>query len=163
MSEASSSSYTLRRDAAARQLASRARRRVQGATTATATVTATAPGSNLTSHREIVAAFLAAARAGNFDSLLTLLDPQVVLRTDPEAVKVGAANEILGARDVAETFSGRARLAQPVLVLGAAGAVWAPDGKPRIVFGFSIVQGDIVAIEILADPLLLEQIDLSVV
>jgi len=127
------------------------------------TATATAPRSDLASHREIVAAFLVAARAGNFDSLLTLLDPQVVLRADPEAVKAGAANEVLGAQAVAETFSGRPRFDQPVVVLGAAGAVWAPDGKPRVVFGFSIVQGEIVAIEILADPLLLEQIDLSVV
>src|SRR5213082_897901 len=103
---------------AARQLASRARRRVQGA--------ATVPDADLTRSREVVDAFLAASRGGDFDSLLTLLDPDVVLRADHAAVHMGSSREVCGAPAVAKQFSGRARAAQPALVNGAAGLVWAP-------------------------------------
>ena len=115
---------------AARQLASRARRRVQGA--------ATVPDADLTRQREVVDAFLAASRGGDFDALLAVLDPDVVLRADRAAVQAGASREVRGAAAVAKTFSGRARFAQPALVNGAVGAVWAPGGRPRVVFGFTI-------------------------
>jgi len=138
----------------ARQLASRARRRVQGA--------ATVPDSNLTRQREIVDAFLAASRSGDFDALLALLDPDVVLRADGETVQMGASKEVRGAPAVAGTFSGHARSAQPALVNGAAGAVWAPGGQPRVAFGFTITRGKIVEIHLVADPERLRQLDLTV-
>src|SRR5437667_8798227 len=127
-----------------RQLASRTRRRVHGA--------GTGPDADLTRRREIVDAFLAASRGGDLNALLALLDPDVVLRADPAAVRAGASSELRGAAAVAETFSGRARAARPALVNGAAGAVWAPGGRPRVVFGFTITRGKIVEIELLADP-----------
>jgi RNA polymerase sigma-70 factor (ECF subfamily) len=138
---------------AARQLASRARRRVRGA----------APdSSDPTRQRAIVAAFLAAARGGNFDALLALLDPDVVLRADRAAVAAGAPEEIRGAPVVAGTFSGRAQVAQPALVDGAAGAVWTQGGRPRVVFRFTITAGKIVAIAIVADPASLSRLDVTV-
>ena len=140
---------------AARQLASRARRRVQGATADAE--------ADLTRQREIVDAFLAASRGGDFDALLALLDPDVVLRTDDTVVSTGAAREVRGAKAVAETFSGRARAAQPALVNGAAGAAWAPGGQPRVVFGFTIRRGKIGAIEMIADPERLRGIELEIV
>jgi hypothetical protein len=140
--------------AAARQLASRARRRVQAA--------ATVPDADLARKREAVNAFLAASRGGDFDALPALLDPDVVLRADLAAVRAGASKEVGSAATVADTFSGRARAAQPSLVNGTAGAVWAPDGRPRVVFGFTITRGKIVAIDVLADPERLRQLDLAV-
>jgi RNA polymerase sigma factor (sigma-70 family) len=140
-----------RSPAAARQLASRARRRVQGVTP---------PDGDRTRQREVVDAFLAASRSGDFDALLALLDPDVVLRADSAAVQSGAEPEVVGAAAVAGTFSGRARFAQPALVDGAAGAVWAPGGKPRVVFGFTIAHGKVVAIELLADSNRLGELDL---
>ena len=139
---------------AARQLASRARRRVRGA--------ATDPVADRPRQREVVDAFLAASRHGNFDALLALLDPDVVLRADHAAVRAGASSEVRGAAAVAGTFSGRARFAQPALVNGAVGAVWAPGGRPRVVFGFTITRGKIVEIELLADPERLRRLDLTV-
>jgi len=139
---------------AARQLASRARRRVRGA--------ATVPDADLTRQREVVDAFLAASRNGDFDALLALLDLDVVLRADHAAVHAGASREVRGAPAVARQFSGRARFAQPALVNGAVGAVWAPRGRPRVVFGFTITRGKIVAIDILADPKRLRHLDLAV-
>jgi RNA polymerase sigma factor (sigma-70 family) len=133
--------------------ASRARRRVQGA--------ATVPDADLTRQRVVVDAFLAASRGGDFDALLAVLDPDVVLRADRAAVQAGASSEVRGAAAVAKTFSGRARAAQPALVNGAAGAVWAPGGRPRVVFGFTIMRGKIVEIDILADPERLRQLDLA--
>jgi len=144
-----------RSPAAARQLASRARRRVQG--------TATAPDADLTAQRAVVDAFLAAARGGDFGALLAVLDPDVVLRADRAAADAGAPGEVRGAPAVADTFSGRARAARPALVNGAAaGAVWAPGGRPRVVFGFTVRRGKIVEIDILADPARLRQLDLAV-
>jgi RNA polymerase sigma factor (sigma-70 family) len=139
---------------AARQLASRARRRVQGADSV--------PDADLTRRREVVDAFLAASRNGDFGALLALLDPDVVLRADRAAVRAGASTEIRGAAAVADTFSGRARFAQPALVNGAAGAVWAPGGRPRVVFGFTITRGKIVEIDLLADPERLRQLELAI-
>jgi RNA polymerase sigma-70 factor (ECF subfamily) len=138
---------------AARQLASRARRRVHGATV---------PDADLTRQRTVVDAFLAASRDGDFDALLALLDPDVVLRADNAAVQAGASKEVYGARAVAATFAGRARAARPALVNGVAGAVWAPGGRPRIVFDFTMSDGKIVAIELLADPERLRRLDLAV-
>ena len=139
---------------AARQLASRARRRVRGA----------APGkdADLTRQREVVDAFLAASRAGDFDALLAVLDPDVVLRADGATVLAGVSNEVRGATDVANTFSGRARGAQPALVNGAMGLVWAPGGQPRVVFSFTITRGKIVEIDLVADPERLHQFDLTI-
>jgi RNA polymerase sigma factor (sigma-70 family) len=136
---------------AAKKLASRARHRVQG--------TAPAAGSDRNRQREIVDAFLAAARGGDFAGLLALLDPDAVLRADPAAVAIGAASEVRGAQQVAETFSGRARAARLALVDGAAGAVWSAGGKPRVVFSFMINDGRIAGIELLADPARLSEFD----
>jgi RNA polymerase sigma factor (sigma-70 family) len=139
---------------ASRQLASRARRRVQG--------TAAVPQTDRTRQREVVDAFLAAARGGNFDALLALLDPDVVLRADRVAVQMGSTSEVRGAVAVAKTFSGRAQVAQPALLDGVVGAVWAAGGRPRVVFGFTIVRGKIVEINLLADPERLGQMDLTI-
>jgi RNA polymerase sigma-70 factor (ECF subfamily) len=142
-----------RSPAAARQLASRARRRVQGSG---------APAhADRARQREIVAAFLAASRNGQFDALLALLDPQAVLRADTASVRMGATAEVLGAAAIAETFSGRARAAQPALIDGVPGAVWAVNGQPRVVFAFIITDARIVAIEMLSDPATLGELDLE--
>lgn len=148
---------------AARQLASRARRRVRGQEQEAAMVPTidAAPEPDLTERRRVVDAFLAASRGGNFGALLALLDPDVVLRADRTAVTAGASSEVRGAPAVAETFSGRARFAQPALVNGTMGAVWAPGGQPRVVFGFTITAGKIYEIEIIADPERLQAIDLT--
>ena len=143
-----------RTPAAARQLASRARRRVQGAD-------AVRDGDR-TRRRKVVDAFLAASREGDFEALLALLDPDVVLRADLTVVRSGAAAEVRGAAAVAGTFSGRARAAQPALVNGVPGAVWAPGGQPRVVFDFTISGGKIVKIEMLGDPERLDQLDLAI-
>ncbi len=140
-----------RSPAAARQLASRARRRVQGATV---------PDADRTRQREVVDAFLAAARGGDLDALVALLDPDVMVRADTTAVRMGASTEVRGAPAVAETFSGRARAAQPALVNGVAGLVWAQRGVPQVVFGFTITGGKVVEIEMVADPERLEALDL---
>ena len=139
---------------AARQLASRARRRVQGA--------ATLPDPDLTRQRQVVDAFLAASRGGDLEALLAVLDPDVVLRADPVAVRIGASREVRGAAAVAGTFSGRARFAQPALVNGSVGAIWAPGGRPRVVFAFTITGQKIVAIDLVADPERLRQLDLTI-
>src|SRR5918996_5423068 len=100
---------------AARQLASRARRRIQGA--------GPVPSVDLARRRRIVDAFLAASRKGDFAALLSVLDPEVVARADPAVIQMGAAQEIRGAPAVADTFAGRARAAQPALINGAPGLV----------------------------------------
>jgi RNA polymerase sigma factor (sigma-70 family) len=142
---------------AARQLASRARRRVQA--------TATVPDADLTRQRAVVDAFLAAARDGDFDALLAVLDPDVVVRADRGAVPSGASREARGAPAVAEqalSYSWLARFAQPALVNGAAGVIVARGGRPFSVMGFTIRGGRIVEIDILADPERLRQLDLAV-
>jgi RNA polymerase sigma factor (sigma-70 family) len=141
-----------RSPAAAKMLASRARRRVQGA--------APAPDQDLTRQREIVGAFLAASRGGDFAALVAMLDPDVVLRADPAVVAVGAVAEVRGATAVAGTFSGRARAAKLALVNGAGGAVWASGGRPRVVFGFTIAGGQIAGIDMIGDPDELGQLEL---
>ena len=132
-----------RSPAATRQLASRARRRVQEARTQ--------PG-EISRRREVVAAFLAASREGDFDALLTMLDPDIVLRADNAAAQMGADAEAIGARAVAGVFSGRAKALRPALIDGAPGAVWTLRGETRVVFAFTITGGTITAIEQIADP-----------
>ncbi|MCW3047841.1 MAG: polymerase, sigma-24 subunit, subfamily [Solirubrobacterales bacterium] len=147
-----------RSPAAARQLASRARRRVQGA--------APAPDVDLARQRQVVDAFLAASRGGDFEALVALLDPDVVLRVDRGAVRPGASREVRGAAAVAAqvlTFAPRlARFARPALVNGAAGYVVAPRGRPLAVTGFTVANGKIVAMDVLADPARLRELDLTV-
>jgi RNA polymerase sigma factor (sigma-70 family) len=132
-----------RSPAAARQLASRARRRVRAA--------GPNPGSDPARQREVVTAFLAAARGGDFAALLALLDPDVALRTDPEGVRLGAPREILGAHAVATVFAEYASGVQPALVGGLAGAVWAPGGRTRVAYVFTVADGTITAINRVAD------------
>ena len=141
-----------RSPAATRKLASRARLRVQGADTA--------PDSDLTRQREIVRAFLAASRNGDLGALVAALDPDVVLRADQAAVRMGAEAEVRGAAAVAGFFSGRAKAARLALVNGVAGAVWATGGRPRVVFGFTITEGKISTISLRGDPALLRELDL---
>ncbi len=139
---------------AARQLASRARRRVHGA--------ALGPGADRARQREVVDAFLAASRGGDFEALLAVLDPEVVLRADHAAVAMGASRRVRGAAAVARTFSGRARVARPALVNGVVGAVWTSRGRPTVVFDFRIARGRILGINLIADPERLRQLDLAV-
>jgi RNA polymerase sigma-70 factor (ECF subfamily) len=150
---------------AAKMLASRARRRVRGATTS--------PDADLACNREVVAAFLAASRDGDFGALLSVLDPDVVLRADRVAVQGAASRqargapalstEVRGAAAVADIFSGRATATRLALVDGAVGAVVPPRGRPQVVFGFTIMGGKIAEIDILADPERLSQLDLAVI
>jgi hypothetical protein len=143
-----------RSPSAARQLASRARRRVQGATNV--------PDADLARQREVVDAFLAAARDGDFDALVAGLDPEVVLRTDRAAVPAGASREVRGAPAVAKRAAkGRARAARPALVNGAVGVVVAPRGRLLMVLGFRISGGKIVEIDAIADPERLSRLDLA--
>src|SRR5918992_751149 len=142
---------------AARQLASRARRRVQGA--------ATSADAGLACQREAVDAFLAASREGDFEALLVVLDPDVVLRIDGGAMRAGLSREVRGVRAVAEqtlTFSRLSPFVRPALVNGAAGVVVAPRGRPFAVMGFTVRRGKIVEIDVLADPARLRQLDLAV-
>jgi RNA polymerase sigma factor (sigma-70 family) len=146
-----------RSPAAARQLASRARRRVRGATPV--------PDVDLDRQRQVVDAFLAAARGGDFDALVAILDPDVVLRADRGALRPAASREVRGASAVAEqvrTFARLARFARPALVNGAAGFVVAPRGRPVAVAGFTVARGKIVEIDLLADPARLRELDLTV-
>jgi hypothetical protein len=143
-----------RSSTAARQLASRARRRVQRATTDA--------DADRTGQRAVADAFLAASHVGDFETLVALLDPDVVLRADRTTVQTGASAEVRGALAVAGQFSGRARDAQPALVNGAAGAMWAPGGTPRVIFDFTVVQGKIVAIAMIADAGRRQAVDLAI-
>jgi RNA polymerase sigma-70 factor, ECF subfamily len=142
---------------AARQLASRARRRVVGA--------APVPAADLARQREVVDAFLAASRVGDFDALLAVLDPDVVLRADRAAVPSGAPREVRGARAVAQgalASSRRSPFARVALLDGAVGIVVAPRGRLSLVLGFTIVHGKIVELDIIADPERLSRLDLAV-
>jgi RNA polymerase sigma factor (sigma-70 family) len=144
---------------AARQLASRARRRVRGAAP-------DQPDVDPTRQREVVNAFLAAARGGDLEGLLAVLDPDVVLRSDGGVMVPAASKVVRGARAVAEgavTFSRLAGLVRPVLVNGAAGLMALdPQSRPFSIMGFTVASGKIVEIDILADPERLSRIDLIV-
>jgi RNA polymerase sigma factor (sigma-70 family) len=153
-----------RTPAAARQLASRARRRVRGAEVP-------ASGPDLGRQREVVSAFFAAARAGNFQALVAVLNPQVVLRIDGGATRPEASMLVIGATAVAkQARSGlRAWLARPIvhlhpaLVNGAAGVVVTIGGQPATVMGFTVVEGKIAEIDAIADPERVRRIAAAVV
>jgi RNA polymerase sigma factor (sigma-70 family) len=143
---------------AARQLASRARRRVQGAPV---------PDVDLDGQWAVVDAFLAAARGGDFERLLDVLDPDVVLRSDGGVARPDLMSLVRGARTVAEqavAFRQFAETATRALVNGIPGGIaWAPDGRPFSVVALTVRGGRIVAIDILADPDRLGDLDLTVV
>jgi RNA polymerase sigma-70 factor (ECF subfamily) len=142
---------------AARQLASRARRRVRGA--------AREADADLTASREVVDAFLAASRGGDFDALLAVLEPDIVFRADRVAVSRGAAGEVRGAVAVAQQIIGRlrwTRFARPVLVDGTVGLVVAPRGHLALLVHLTIRGGKIAEIEAVADPAHLHQLRLAV-
>jgi len=148
-----------RSPAAARQLASRGRRRVRGQ--------AAAPDPDLARQREVVYAFFAASRNGDFDALVAVLDPNVVFRSDGGPSRPRFTVEIAGARAVAEQAltSASAQLfpfVRPALINGAAGVVVAPHGRPLFVMAFTVTDGKIVTIDVLADPQRLHLLDLSV-
>jgi RNA polymerase sigma-70 factor, ECF subfamily len=140
---------------ATRQLASRARRRVRGARPT--------PDANLAEQRKVVDAFLAAARQGNFEGLIAVLDPEVVLRTD-HAPPRGAPGEVRGAKTVAGQalrFAQLGKFAEPALVNGAPGFFVAPKGRLVAVMACIVVGGRITEIDIVADPEKLSRIDLG--
>jgi RNA polymerase sigma factor (sigma-70 family) len=142
---------------AARQLASRARRRIQGADPR--------PDVDRIGQRKVVAGFLAALRGGDFDALLAVLDPNVVIRVDPAAVPPGTSTEAQGAPAVANyalTFSRGARFARPALVNGAVGIVVAPRGRLFRVLSFTLAHGKIVQIDVAGEPARLREFELSV-
>jgi RNA polymerase sigma-70 factor (ECF subfamily) len=139
-----------RSPAAARQLASRARRRVQGV--------APVPGSDLARQREITDAFLAAARNGDFGALLEILDPDVVVRSNgTEAVRGAAA-----AAGRAFPFTRVAQVAVPALINGAVGLVMAADGRPITLVWFTITGTRIAAIDLTDDPRRIAEADLAI-
>jgi RNA polymerase sigma factor (sigma-70 family) len=140
--------------AAARQLASRARRRVRGG--------APTPDPDLARQREVVDAFFAASRDGDFERLLTALHPDVVLRSDGGARRPQLTMVLQGSAGVARQALASSRLSpysQPVLVNGAAGVVVAPHGRLQFVMSFTVTDGKIVAIDVLADPERLDRLD----
>lgn len=147
---------------AARQLASRARRRVQGARAAER---------KADEHRELVSAFLAASRDGNFEALVALLSPDVVLRADELAVRTAAerptgapslAPEVRGAARVADAFKGRARAAKPALINGDAGLVWVMGGQVRAAFVFAFDDGKVSELEIIMEPADLAELEVEI-
>jgi RNA polymerase sigma factor (sigma-70 family) len=149
-----------RSPAAAKQLASRARRRVQGAVSDDDDIE-----TDVTRQRAVIDAFLAASRDGDFDALVALLDPNVVMRADSTVVKRPRANmqpEVRGARGVAGAFAGRATGTQIALIDGFVGAFWAQGGRPLAVFEFRVAHGKIVSIDLVADPRRLRELDLEV-
>jgi len=131
------------RASAARQLASRARRKVRQTNAPTYW--------DELRHRRLVSAFLSASRNRDFEALLRYLDPSVVMRVDRTALELGAI-EIHGSQDVARSFVGRLGGAQPALVNGVMGAVWAPGGEPKVVFAFRVVGDKIGEVELIGDP-----------
>jgi RNA polymerase sigma-70 factor (ECF subfamily) len=137
-----------RSPAAARQLASRARRRVRGA--------APQPDSDVARQREVVDAFLAASRAGDFEALIAVLDPEVVFRIDTGGTAPRARPPLVGASAVARQILERgtplAPLARPALVNGSAGAIVDIGGRPFAVVSFTVRSGRIAEIDLIADP-----------
>lgn len=138
---------------ASRQLASRARRRVQGAPV---------PDADFSRQRTIVEAFLAASREGDFEGLLAVLDPDVVLRADQAAVRLGTLPEIRGASAVAQTFKGRAQAAKIALIDGELGLAVIFGGRLRIALRFAFEHDRIAGVEALADAELLRALDVEV-
>jgi RNA polymerase sigma-70 factor, ECF subfamily len=146
-----------RSPAAARQLASRARRRVQGENKV--------PDADLDTQRQVLDVFIAAAREGDFETLLQVLDPDVVLRADRGAVAIGGSRVVRGAADVARGAFAFSRLdvdVRPALVNGAVGTVTFRDGRPFAIAGFTIRDGRIVEMDVVADPASLRRVDLTI-
>ena len=146
-----------RTPAAARQLASRARRRVQGADAVS--------GADLARQREVVDAFLAALRGGDFEGLIAVLDPDVLVRSDIAAVGPGGTREVRGARNWAKgaiVAARGARFAQPALVDGRVGLVVAPRGRLFRVLRFTFAGGKIAQVEVIGDPARLRELELAV-
>lgn len=141
-----------RSSAATRQLASRARRRVQGASV---------PDIDRSRKREVVEAFLAAARAGDFEALVAVLDPAVVLRADAEAVRMGGPAELRGAAAVAEFFNGKAAAAVPGLIDGEVGILVPRDGRMLVALQITFAGGRIAGIHGVADPETLGALEMS--
>jgi len=145
-----------RSESAAQQLASRARRRIRGSPQ---------PDPDLARQREVVDAFFAAAREGNFDALVTVLDPDVELRIDGGVLRAEASLVLRGAAAVAghtATYSGLYPFVRPALVNGAAGAVVAPHGQTFSVMAFTVTNGKITRIDALLDPERLGRLELRV-
>ena len=142
---------------AARQLASRARRRIQGEPVT--------PDADLGRQREVFDAFLAAARGGDFNALVAVLDPDVVVRIDLGAAGLGMVREVRGAEAAARNalgFAAADMVVLPALINGVAGAVMIRNGKPVSLGAVTVRNGKVVAIDILADPARLRDLDLSV-
>jgi RNA polymerase sigma-70 factor (ECF subfamily) len=137
---------------ACRQLASRARRRVR---------IAEDPTSDPKPQREIVVAFLAAAKTGDFQTLLSILSPDAELVADPAAIAMGAPASLVGSNDVAARFSGGAKAARTALLDGLAGLVWAQGGTPKVAFDFTVMAGKVTRIEMIADSDVLGEIDIE--
>ncbi|MGH3207400.1 MAG: RNA polymerase subunit sigma-70, partial [Trebonia sp.] len=143
--------------AAARQLASRARRRLRTAAPEPVTASLTARADR---QREVVDAFFAAAREAQFLALLEILDPNVVMRADAVAARMGAGDAVTGADLVAKWISGRAQGAVPATVGYEPGAAWAVKGTVRVAFSFTITDaGRIAAIDLIGDPAVLSGLD----
>jgi RNA polymerase sigma factor (sigma-70 family) len=145
---------------AARQLASRGRRRIQGAS-------AEAGVADLARQRHVVEAFFRASRDGDLAALLAVLDPDVVLRPDEAALQMGRRNgwitsNLYGAEAVAARFAGQAQGAQPALIDGMPGGVWAAGGRPVVVFGFAVRDGKVVEIELAADSERLSRLKIEI-
>src|SRR5436190_5062126 len=139
---------------ATRQLASRARRRIQGENPV--------PDADLDTQREVVEAFLAAARDGDFDRLVAVLDPDVVLRVDLGAAGSREVRRAEAVAGQAVTYSQLGLVMQPVLINGAVGLVTTREGRPFSIQGFTVRGGKIAEMDILADPERLSQLDLTV-
>jgi RNA polymerase sigma-70 factor (ECF subfamily) len=147
-----------RSPAATRQLASRARRRVQGV--------AAPPKPDLPQQRKTVSAFISALRSRDIEGLVAVLDPEVVVRVDATAAGAGAPREVRGARNWAKgavAFAHFARFLRPALVDGTVGAIFAPGGRLERVVRFTIKKDKIHHVEIIADPASLEALELAVV
>ena len=143
---------------AARKLASRARRRVQGQ--------APTPDPDVHRQREVVDAFFTAAREGDFDALVSVLHPDVVLRSDGGTARPQLTHVLHGAQQVASQALIAARLmpfVHKVLVNGAAGVIVVPRRQAQVVMAFTIVEGSVAAIDVLSDPERLARLDLSAV
>ena len=146
-----------RSQAASRQLASRARRRVRGTADGSG-VRVEANDGRDRAERRIVDAFLAASRDGDFETLLSLLDPECVLEADEFATLMGGPKPIEGGRKVAEFFNGRAAAAVRATIHGVSGGAWAPNGKVRVAFSFTFRNERIVGIELIADRKRLQEL-----
>ncbi|MEO3843343.1 sigma-70 family RNA polymerase sigma factor [Streptomyces sp. B22F1] len=149
-----------RTPAAARQLASRARRRVRGRAAPPA-----APGEDLRRRRRVVDAFLAATRGGDFEALVSLLHPDVVLRADRAAIPTPEPVEVRGATPVAQgamAAAGRAQFTGPALIDGGVGLVMAPLGRMRLLLRFTVADGLITEIDVIADADRLRDVELGV-